>query len=123
MKPVDLLQRFVTSVPEFEAQWHSERNDHREPDGRFTLHGVCAEFSSCFRDRYMTLSDDVLKDLFELIERHLVEPDAEETTLDNALCTCFLENISSEPCGQAAKPWMGRKSRAFFDRWHHGPPY
>ncbi|MCH8840691.1 MAG: transposase [Planctomycetes bacterium] len=52
----------------------------------------------------------------------LVEPDANEAMLDNARCTCFLENISSEPCGEAAKPWMGRKSRAFLDHWHDGPP-
>lgn len=118
--PRDLLQRFINFWPEFETRWKSDLNYHRGDDGSFTLHGVCGEFSNFFRDTYATWSDSTLSDLFEFVEWNLVEPDAEATLLDNALCTCFLENISSEPCGQAAKPLMGRKSRAFFDQWHVG---
>jgi hypothetical protein len=123
MTPRDLLCRFVKLAPEFQVQWDSEQNYNRADDGSFTLHGVCCEFSGFFRDHYSSMSEATLDELFDLIEWNLVEPDAEETSVDNALCTCFLENISSEPCGEFAKPLMGRKSRAFFDRWHKGPPY
>ena len=123
MTPRDLLQRFINFAPDFKNRWDSEHNYHRNDDGSSTLHGVCGEFSSFYRETYMTWSDATLNELFEFIEWNLVEPEAEETLLDNALCTCFLENIASEPCGQAAKPFMGRKSRAFFDQWHVGPPY
>jgi len=121
--PHELLQRFITLAPEFAAQWNSDQNCFREDDGTFTFHGVCAEFSHFYRDNFDVLSEPTLKDLYEFIERNLVKPVSDETPLDNALCTCFLENISSEPCGEAAKPLMGRKSREFFDRWHVGPPY
>ena len=123
MHPLELLQRFIAFVPTFEAQWKSEHNYHRAEDGSFTLHGLCSDFSSCFRNIYIHLSDDTLKQLFDFIELHIVESTDPETIIDNALCTCFLENISSEPCGQAAKKWLGRKSRIFFDQWHVGPPY
>ncbi len=123
MTPRDLLYRFVKIAPDFQPRWESDHNYHRDDDGSFTLHGICSEFSSFFRDHYSSLPEPTLSKLFDLIERNLVEHESEETLVDNALCTCFLENISSEPCGEAAKRFMGRKSRAFFDRWHTGPPY
>ena len=123
MKSVDLLHKFVQIVPEFEKHWEAERKYNCEPDGHFTLHALCSELSQCFREHYRVLTEVQLAELFEFIELNLVEPGAEETKLDNALCTCFLENISSEPCGQFAKTLMGRKTRAFFDQWHSGPPY
>ncbi len=123
MRPRDLLQQFVKFTPEFQAQWNSDHNLSLDDDGTFTLHGVASEFSYFFKDNYARLSDADFKELFEFIESNLVEPGVEETLLDNALCTCFLENIASEPCGEAAKPWMGRKSRGYFDNWHAGPPY
>ncbi len=123
MRPPELLQRFIAFIPAFEARWGSVYNYHHNEDGSFTLHGLCSEFSTCFRDNFIHLSDDTFKQLFDFIELNIVEPTASETMLDNALCTCFLENISSEPCGEAAKKWMGRKSRVFFDQWHVGPPY
>ena len=123
MTPRDLLYRFVKLAPEFQAQWDSEHNDNRDDDGPLTLPGICSEFSQFFRTHHTTLSEQTHADLFDLIEWNVVGPDADETLVDNALCTCFLENISSEPCGEFAKPWMGRKTRAFFDLWHKGPPY
>ncbi len=123
MLPPELLDRFIAFIPAFEAQWNSEQNQQRVDTRHCTLHGVCSEFSNCFRDHYVHLSDDTLKRLFDFIELNLVEPSSPETMIDNAICTCFLENLSSEPAGQAARKWMGRKTRAFFDLWHVGPPY
>ncbi len=76
-----------------------------------------------FCDNYATLTASVLAELFEFVESKIVDQDAVEEKLDNALSTCFLENISSEPCGEAAKSYMGRKTRTFFDRLHVEPPY
>jgi len=119
----DLLDRFVELAPEFRSNWDSDENCFIGDDGHFTLHGVCAEFSHFFRDNHEELSAATMTELFEFIESNVVEPNAPETNLDNALCTCFLENISSERCGETAKPFMGRKAREFFDQWHTGPPY
>ena len=123
MTPHELLDRFNAFIPTFAAQWNSEQNYHLVDGENYTLHGVCSEFSNYFRDHYVELSDDTLKRLFDFIEAHIVEPTDPETVIDNAICTCFLENLSSEPAGQAAIKWMGPKTRIFFDRWHVGPPY
>ena len=93
MKSVDLLHKFVQIVPEFEKHWEAERKYNCEPEGHFTLHALCSELSQCFREHYRVLTEVQLAELFEFIELNLVEPGAEETKLDNALCTCFLENI------------------------------
>jgi len=123
MTPRDLLDRFVKLAPQFQEQWDSDRNYFRGDDGAITHHGVCSEFSRFFRDHHASMTEATLLELFDLVERNLVEPGTEETLVDNALCTCFLENISSEPCGEFAKPRMGRKSRVYFDQWHRGPPH
>ena len=120
MKPTDLLQRFITIAPQFDAHWKSDDN-YSIHDGSYTVHGVCSEFSNFFRDTVGRFSESEMKQLFDFIEDHVVEPDAEENKLDNALCTCFLENISSEECGELSKPFMGHKSRRFFDQWHSWP--
>ena len=123
MRKQELLARFIEFAPEFAEQWNSDSNCFRDKDGSYTYHGVCAEFSHFFRDNYSMISDETLDELFEFIEQHLVTTDKAENDLDNALCTCFLENISSEPCGEAAKPFMRAKARQFFNAWHTGPPY
>ena len=123
MRPRDLLHKFVTLAPAFETQWESDDNYCRNADGSFSLHGVCTEFSDFFRRNYAAFSEATVNELFDFVEWNLVEPAADETPVDNALCTCFLENISSEPCGEFARGHMGRKSRAFFDQWHTRPPY
>lgn len=123
MRKQELLARFIHFAPEFEAYWNHDRNCFRNDDGSYTYHGVCAEFSSFFREHYTQMSQDTLDELFDFIERNLVSSSKDENELDNALCTCFLENISSEPCGEAAKPFMRPKARKFFDYWHQGPPY
>ena len=118
-----LLQQFVALVPEFEIQWNSSDNLHREDDGTFTRRGVCMEFSRYFRDNYEDIPKTTLKEVFQFVERSLVEPGLDETQVDIALRICFLKFISSHPSGEAAMSLMGPKSRAYFDHWHLGPPY
>jgi hypothetical protein len=117
--PPELLERFIEFAPSFESRWNSEDNCHRDDDGHDSLCGVCAEFSAYFRDHCSDFSVDSLTDLFAFVESH-VQPreNVDSTDLDNALCTCFLENISSEPAGEIGKPHMGPNSRGFFNLWH-----
>ena len=120
LSPSELLQHFIELAPAFESQWQSEHNCHRDEGGSFTLHGVCAEFSVYFRHNLESFPPEILTCLFAFIESHVADPDnADSTSIDNALCTCFLENIASEPSGETAKPFMGANSRAYFDQWHH----
>ena len=121
MNPANLLAQFIAIVPDFEAHWNSDDNCVIGDDSSFTYHGVCAEFSHFFRDRSHAFAESQLTELFALVEQHVIEPAADDNALDNALCTCFLENIASEQCGQTAKRFMGRNSRSFFDQWHAWP--
>jgi hypothetical protein len=120
MKPEELLQKFVGILPGFDTRWHSAENCFVDKDGRFTLHGVCTEFSRYVQDQYQDITPAQWEELFDEIEFRIRQP-GESDPLDNALCTCFLENISSTQAGEAAKAWMGPKSRLFFDAWHDPP--
>lgn len=120
MKPRELLRKLFAILPGFEACWNSADNNFVDETGRCTLHGVCAQLSRYVEDNYQTLASAEWKELFDEIEFHIRGSEGPEAELDNALCTCFLENISSTPAGEAAKAWMGPKSRRFFDAWHEG---
>ena len=119
--PKLLLVQLIAIVPRFEAYWRLDDNLAVDDDGSYSLHGVCAELSGFFRESHFDLSRSQIKHLFGFVEDQLVDDSSEENDLDNALCTCFLENISSEACGEAARPFMGPKSRRYFDNWHHYP--
>ncbi len=123
MRPRDLLRKLIVIAPDFEPFWKSPGNCFIYEYGSFTLHGVCLWFSEFFREKYETLTQNQLAELFWLVEHSLDDPDEYGLPVANALCTCFLEDISSEPCGQFAKPFTGPISRSFFDHGHRGPPY
>ncbi len=118
MTPKNLLRHLIRFAPAFENQWNRETNDSLNDDGSFSLHGVCSEFSHYFRKHYRDISPIALQELFDFIEMNLVDSEDTDTPLDNALCTCFLENISTEAAGEFAMHWMGPRSRRFFDEWH-----
>lgn len=118
MKPSQLLDRFNELTPGFSDHWESPENLFRDEDGSFTLHGVCAEWSLFFEKASERLNRSQMQKLFDFIERNVSGPDGPRTDLDNALCTCLLENIASTRSGEVAKEFMGPKSRWFFDQWH-----
>ncbi len=114
----ELLRQLIEFTPQFEQHWGSDHNLFREDDGSFTLQGVCAEFSHFFRETYLSWSESTLVELFDFVESNVAGDGTAETLLDNALCTCFLENIACLPAGAAVRRFMGRDSRWFFDQWH-----
>ena len=116
MNEKDLLEFFILLFPDFEKEWNSENNYSRDKNV-FTSHGVCMEFSGYFRENYSKFSDEQLKTLFNRIES-LVKDSEPRNKIDNALCTCFLENISQTKSGNFAKPFMGERSKKFFDYWN-----
>ena len=116
MTPPELLARLTQLVPGFERAWASPENLSIREDGSFTLHGVCSELTDYFQDHYRELPETRLRTLFAFIEEHVDGPD-DITGPNNALCTCFLENIAGEEAGEAAKPFMGKASRRYYDAW------
>ena len=112
----DLLKFFTLVFPDFNEVWNSEENYSRDKNV-FTSHGVCAEFSHYFIENYITFSIEQLKSLFNKIEELIGNSEA-ENEIDNALCTCFLENIAQTESGNLAKQFMGKRSKEFFDYWN-----
>jgi hypothetical protein len=89
-------------------------------DGSFTLHGLCSEFSS-FYEHHVDIRSPEVAELFRLVETTVAADPNDSDEFANALCTCFLENISSTNAGEASLSLMGPASRAFFDAWHMPP--
>lgn len=112
----NLLEFFISVFPDFETTWNSEKNCSLDGNS-FTAHGVCAEFSHFFIERHKEFSNKQLKILFNTTEDLVVdlEPRSE---IDNAVCTCFLENIAQTEGGEFAKQFMGKRSAKFFDCWN-----
>lgn len=122
-----LLANFIRFSPSFKEAWESDENYNIGENGTFNYHQVCAEYSTYFThqdafkevgrvddDWYDTMSDRAMSELFSTIEDLLDGA----SDLDNALCACFLENISQTKAGDYALQFMGKKSREFFLQWH-----
>ncbi len=112
----DLLEFFISMFPNFETAWNSEKNYSRDAD-IFTPHGVCAEFSHYFIENYIEFSNEQLEIFFNRLEE-LIEYSEPGNKIDNALCTCFLENIAQTESGDFVKQFMGKRSKKFFDCWN-----
>ncbi len=137
MSPREFLEYLTVIVPDFKNSWESDDNYSLGEDGYFTFHSICSEFSHYFIDQEKhkyttshdiewkpTISDQDIVVLFKCFEESIEQietPGSLKTNsglLSNALCTCFLENISQTNAGEYAKSFMGLKGRAYFDQWH-----
>ena len=112
----DLLEFFIFIFPDFEIVWNSEKNYSRS-DSNYTSHGVCAEFSHFFQENHTSFSNEQLDTLFNKIEI-IITYSNDRNTIDNALLTCFLENIAQTKSGDVAKQFMGKRSKVFFNYWN-----
>lgn len=137
MSPSNFLALIFEIAPAFRAEWESEDNLFVQDDGSYNFHSVCSKFSHYFitqeKHKYAsrndvmwnpTIADSKLIYLFSLFESNIEDIETKESlktpegSLSNAICTCFLENISQTNAGEYAKGFMGKKSRAYFEQWH-----
>lgn len=113
LTPEQAYARLVSIFPIFAEQWVSPHNVFREDDGSFTFCGLFSEFSHYLRDHWNTTTKQKWSKLMAFIEV-CVSGSGE---LDNAVCTCFLENLSNEPSlSEQLRKHMGSRSAAFFDQ-------
>lgn len=108
----------ITLCPDFAAAWNDECDLWTGDDGSFTVHGIFAVFSHYIADRLCRGVDPDLRNVFEYVESKLTEDNSE---VDNAACTCFLENLMNRvpktiPL-QNLVPFLGPKSRQFCRAW------
>jgi hypothetical protein len=104
--------------PDFRPWWDDERDLWIREDGEFTTHGLFAAFSHFIADRLSHGPAPELAAVFEYVESKLGDADSE---VDNAVCTCFLENLLNrvpEIIAPAALiSLLGSKSRRFCQEW------
>lgn len=130
MTPQQLLNFFIEIAPQFSDEWNSDRNNSIYDNGSFTLHGVCTQFSYYFQHQesftetalvervvHPNISSLNMKRLFNFIEENIYESEVNDD-LDNALCTCFLENIAKTKAGDYARKYMVKKSKKYYDLWN-----
>jgi hypothetical protein len=119
--PDEMLGKLISLSPEspsFKKQWEDEDNISKDDDGTFSLHGLFTEFSWFVRDNFHHFSEQQRRELFYFIESWVCPIGQDYDALDNAICACFLENLSCEPplSGQL-RGYMGPNSLEFFDLW------
>lgn len=113
-----MLAKLIAMFPVFATQWENNGDDWKNKDGSFRFWGLFAEFSRFVRDNFNQISEQKQKELMDFIESCVTDDDNDD--VDNAVCTCFLENLAGEPplSGQLRR-YMGPKSEAFFNEWDY----
>src|SRR5262245_46285110 len=114
MTPQALLDRLVALFPEFRARWDNTGNCFRGDDGTFGLHGVFAEFTGFFRERYKSLPAERVATLGAFVSECMASADAD---LDNAVATCFLENVAGEECDRELARHLSGEARGYWQVW------
>lgn len=94
------------------------RASYKPADGVYTPHHVCSVLTDFFRNEGVPFDSPRSLAVFAMIEDVVARDPRGFTDISNAVFTCFLENISATPTGEACLPHMGPVSREFFLNWH-----
>ena len=116
---IELRDWFVQLFPDFAAAFSDKW--YYPDDASFTPHAVCSAFTDYYRNQIPSYTAPEVIELFRVTEVILVADHRDGDTMANALCTCFLENISCTDKGHAGRSLMGLETLRFFDGWHY--PY
>jgi hypothetical protein len=115
MTPRVLADFLLNLYPSFREQWAGSLF---RDSGRFTVHGVCAEFSNYYAQLPCPSERVAAEALFAEVERVVSAPTTAESETANAWCTCLLENIADTAAGSESAKYMGPASSHFFRQWH-----
>ena len=67
------------------------------------------------RERFITFPEDKRRRLLAQVEQWM---SCGEADIENAVATCFLENVSGEQVSADIRRYLGRDSREYSDRWN-----
>jgi hypothetical protein len=117
MTPEELFGRLAVLFPDFSEYWEGPDNDHRDPDGSFTLEGAFAEFSGYFCERYEELPSERLQGLAWLLLECMADPDSD---LDDAASSGFLDNVAGERFHQDFARYLIGRPQEYYAQWDGG---
>ena len=110
MKP--LVQQLDQLIPGFESYAFDDDENLFLQDGELTAHGAFSAFSTYFREKSRSLEPDQLAGIGRVVNQIVGGPDKD---LDNAACTCFLENLAGD-YPQLESELLG-DARRYWDAW------
>lgn len=115
--PQQGLEAVLRMFPDFEKYW----NESLFGGNDYNLHSVFCELTFYVKDRFTAMSEDKRQELFKFVESYTRDEDEPYSNTDEAVCTCFLENLSGEPpLSTEMRTYMGANSRIYFDYWDGG---
>ena len=95
--PEQMLSELIKIFPDFEAEWDSDTNYFISDAGVFTHHGLFLEFTHYFFARFDAFSAEDIRVLCSYIEQYVQNEHMADEVVDNAICTCFLEDVGTNP--------------------------
>ena len=116
----EILTAFVAICPDFKKRWEEEKDDWSDDNGLITFCGLFSIISRFERENFARMPPQQQKQLMRFIESCTIAEGEDDTELDTAVCTCFLENLAGEPPLSAQlRTYMGPNSLAFFNFWDY----
>lgn len=112
-----MLYDLIEMFPAFKAEWESDETYCKEDDGSYSYHGLFAEFGHYFQDHFAEMSEGKIHEFCGYIETFVRDDEVHEI-VDNAICTCFLENVYGKPFDTELPKYLFPNSRKFYVRWH-----
>lgn len=116
--PDELLTALDAVLPGFKKRWNKQ-----DSGWSFSFCGLFMELTDYVRDHFHQMSEEKRQRLMNFVESLLLDVgDQAYDELDNAACTCFLENLASvPPLSAELRRYMGPKSTDFFNDWDFPP--
>lgn len=112
-----MLSDLIRMFPDFKKAWESDNNYQSEEWGIVPYHGLFSEFSRYFLNHFSGMSEQKVQEFCDYIEQFVRDDEVDED-IDNAICTCFLENVRGEPSTVELPKYLGAKSLKFYKAWH-----
>src|SRR5688500_13763681 len=114
--PEELLAQLQELVPHFGPAW--QQSVFRD-ELSSTVHGIFSEFSSYVRGHFTEFDERTWNALFQYVEQCVTTDVHSESSVSNAACTCFLENLAGEgELSHIVSRYLGPESRKYFDKWN-----
>jgi len=107
-----IINLLITNFQGF--SWYLRSSLFKDDNAKtITIHGIFSEFSHYFKINFDMMKNDSLSELFECLEDTFIHDD----DINNAVCTCFLENISGDGFTKKIEQFLGKNSKEYYNKW------
>ncbi|RYG75083.1 hypothetical protein EON80_01815 [bacterium] len=115
--PESMRAELLRIFPDFKTQWEEDGDTFNDEAGNYSYCGLFSVFGWFFRDHFLNMKKEKIQEFCDYIETFVRDDDIHED-IDNAICTCFLEDVGGEPTTVNLPNYLGPKSLKFYLSWH-----